>query len=101
VARSAREAFKLLQALHPDIMVSDIGMPFEDGYELIRKVRALPEVNGGRVPAVALSAYARPEDRMKALRAGYQMHVAKPVQLNELVSIVASLANRLGDRGTR
>ena len=94
-ARSASEAFKLFQLVHPDVMVSDIGMPFEDGYELMRKVRALPEVNGGKVPAVALTAYARPEDRMKALRAGYQMHVAKPIQLDELVSIVASLANRL------
>lgn len=94
-AKSASEAFKIFKLVHPDVMVSDIGMPFEDGYELMRKVRALPEVNGGRVPAVALTAYARPEDRMKALRAGYQMHVAKPVQLDELVSIVASLANRL------
>ena len=59
-ARSASEAFKLFKLVHPDVMVSDIGMPFEDGYELIRKVRALPEVNGGKVPAVALTAYARP-----------------------------------------
>jgi CheY-like chemotaxis protein len=94
-ARSASEAFSLFKLVHPDVVVSDIGMPFEDGYELIRKVRALPEVNGGGVPAVALTAYARPEDRLKALRAGYQMHVAKPIQLDELVSIVASLANRL------
>lgn len=94
-ARSASEAFSLFKLVHPDVVVSDIGMPFEDGYELIRQVRALPEVNGGGVPAVALTAYARPEDRMKALRAGYQMHVAKPIQLDELVSIVAGLANRL------
>ena len=96
-ARSASEAFRLFKLVHPDVMVSDIGMPFEDGYELIRKVRSLPELNGGKVPAVALTAYARPEDRMKALRAGYQMHVAKPIQLDELVSIVASLTNRLQD----
>ncbi len=94
-ANSASEAFRLFQVVNPDVMVSDIGMPLEDGYELIRKVRALPEVNGGRVPAVALTAYARPEDRMRALRAGYQMHVSKPIELGELVSIVASLANRL------
>ena len=94
-ANSASEAFRLFQLLRPDVMVSDIGMPLEDGYELMRKVRALPEVNGGKVPAVALTAYARPDDRMRALRAGYQMHVAKPIELGELVSIVASLANRL------
>jgi signal transduction histidine kinase/ActR/RegA family two-component response regulator len=93
--RSASEAFRLFQLVRPDVMVSDIGMPLEDGYELIRKVRALPEVKGGKVPAVALTAYARPDDRMRALRAGYQVHVAKPIELGELVSIVASLANRL------
>ncbi len=94
-ARSAKEAFRLFQLVHPDMLISDIGMPYEDGYELMRKVRALPEVKGGKVPAVALTAYARPEDRMRALRAGYQMHVTKPIELDELVSIVASLANRL------
>ena len=67
-ARSATEAFRLLKQVHPDVLVSDIGMPFEDGYE-IRKVRALSEENGGKVPAVALTAYARPDDRMRALRA--------------------------------
>ena len=94
-ANSASEAFRLFQLVRPDVMVSDIGMPLEDGYQLMRKVRALPEAEGGKVPAVALTAYARPDDRMRALRAGYQMHVAKPVELGELVSIVASLANRL------
>jgi CheY-like chemotaxis protein/anti-sigma regulatory factor (Ser/Thr protein kinase) len=94
-ARSAREAFRLLKQVHPDVMVSDIGMPLEDGYELMRKVRALSEENGGKVPAVALTAYARPEDRMRALRAGYQMHVSKPIELTELVAIVASLGNRI------
>ena len=92
-ARSASEAFRLLKQVHPDVMVSDIGMPFEDGYELMRKVRALSEENGGKVPAVALTAYARPEDRMRALRAGYQMHLSKPIELTELVTIVASLGN--------
>ncbi len=92
-ARSANEAFRLFQLMRPDVLVSDIGMPYEDGYELMRKVRALPEVKGGKVPAVALTAYARPEDRLKALRAGYQMHVTKPLNLDELVSIVVGLAN--------
>ena len=95
VARSATEAFRLLKQVHPDVMVSDIGMPFEDGYELMRKVRALSEENGGKTPAVALTAYARPEDRMRALRAGYQMHVSKPIELTELVTIVASLGNSI------
>ena len=94
-ASSASEGFKLFKLVRPDVMVSDIGMPLEDGYELIRKVRALPEAGGGKVPAVALTAYARSEDRMRALHAGYQMHVAKPIELGELVSIVASLADRL------
>ena len=94
-ANSAEEAFRLFKIEHPDVMVSDIGMPREDGYELMRKVRALPPDKGGNVPAVALTAYARAEDRLRALRAGYQMHVSKPVELAELVAIVASLGNRL------
>ena len=94
-ANSAEEAFRLFKLEHPDVMVSDIGMPREDGYELMRKVRALPPDKGGNVPAVALTAYARAEDRLRALRAGYQMHVSKPVELAELVAIVASLGNRL------
>ena len=94
-ANSAEEAFRLFKLAHPDVMVSDIGMPREDGYELMRKVRALPPDKGGNVPAVALTAYARAEDRLRALRAGYQMHVSKPVELAELVAIVASLGNRL------
>lgn len=94
-ANSAEEAFRLFKLEHPDVMVSDIGMPREDGYQLMRKVRALPADKGGKVPAVALTAYARAEDRLRALRAGYQMHVSKPVELAELVAIVASLGNRL------
>ena len=94
-ANSAEEAFRLFKLEHPDVMVSDIGMPREDGYELMRKVRALSPDKGGNVPAVALTAYARAEDRLRALRAGYQMHVSKPVELAELVAIVASLGNRL------
>ena len=94
-ARSASEAFRLFKRARPDVMVSDIGMPNEDGYELMRKVRALPAESGGKVPAVALTAYARPEDRVRALRAGFQMHVSKPIELTELVAIVASLGDRL------
>jgi CheY-like chemotaxis protein len=94
-ARSAPEAFKLFRLTRPDVIVSDIGMPGEDGYELMRRLRALPSDEGGNVPAVALTAYARVEDRMKALKAGYQMHLAKPIELAELVAIIASLGDRL------
>jgi PAS domain S-box-containing protein len=91
---SAQEALDALKAMKPQLLVSDIGMPDEDGYELIRKVRALPAEQGGRVPAVALTAYARAEDRLRALRSGYQMHVAKPVELTELIAVVGSLIHR-------
>jgi PAS domain S-box-containing protein len=93
-AGSAREALATLQEMRPDLLISDIGMPGEDGYELIRKVRALPAARGGKIPAIALTAYARTEDRMRALRAGYQMHIVKPVELAELVAVMASLMGR-------
>jgi signal transduction histidine kinase/ActR/RegA family two-component response regulator len=96
-ASTAAEAQDLLERLRPDILISDIGMPGEDGYELIRSVRALPLEKGGRIPAVALTAYARTEDRLRVLRSGYQMHVPKPVELSELVAVVANLAARAGD----
>jgi len=95
-AGSAAEAIGEIQGAPPDVLVSDIGMPEEDGYDLIRKVRALPAEGGGRVPAIALTAYARAEDRLQALRAGYQMHVPKPVELAELAAVVASIARRDG-----
>jgi len=93
-AGSAQEALEAIEAERPDLLVSDIGMPGEDGYELIRKVRALPAGRGGKIPAIALTAYARTEDRLRALRAGYQMHVSKPVELSELVAVMASLIGR-------
>jgi len=92
-AGSAEDALDLVKQSRPDILISDIGMPGEDGYQLIRKVRALPPERGGKVPAIALTAYARTEDRLQVLRAGYQMHVAKPVEVTELVAIVATLAD--------
>ena len=76
------------------MLVSDIGMPGEDGVSLIRRVRALPEARGGRTPAAALTAYAREEDRIRALRAGFQIHVPKPVGPSELATVVANLAGR-------
>jgi PAS domain S-box-containing protein len=80
----------------PDVLVSDIGMPGEDGYELIRRVRALDPSRGGRVPAAAVSAYVGEDDRRRALDAGFQLHVAKPVDPEELVSVVQRLAARDG-----
>jgi PAS domain S-box-containing protein len=96
VAGSASEAYAVLQDGIVDLLISDIGMPGEDGYELIRRVRQLPAENGGKVPAIALTAYARVEDRMQALRAGYQMHVPKPIELAELVAVAMSLVQRGG-----
>jgi CheY-like chemotaxis protein len=93
-AGSAAEALQLLRVEHPAVLVSDIGMPVEDGYSLIRKVRALAKDEGGDTPAVALTAYARSEDRVRVLMHGFQMHVAKPVEAAELVMVVASLAGR-------
>jgi CheY-like chemotaxis protein len=93
-AASAAEALAEISKSPPDVLISDIGMPDEDGYTLLKNVRALPAEDGGRVPAIALTAYARVEDRMQALRSGYQMHVPKPVELAELAAVVASLAKR-------
>lgn len=93
---SAHEAVAELPAWRPDLLISDIGMPGEDGYELIRRVRALEREAGGRIPAVALTAFARVEDRLRVLASGYQMHVAKPVEPAELVMVVASLVGRGG-----
>ncbi|MEH1888646.1 MAG: ATP-binding protein [Nostoc sp.] len=93
-AASAYEALLALQQFHPHILVSDIGMPQEDGYTLIRQVRALPKDQGGRIPAVALTAYARAEDRTQALLAGFQLHVPKPVNAGELAAAVANLTGR-------
>ncbi len=95
-ADSTATALLLLEQIKPDVLVSDIGMPVEDGYELIRSVRALPPERGGGIPAVALTAYARAEDRLRTLRAGYQMHIPKPVDIAELVAIIANIAVRYG-----
>ncbi|MFL6198336.1 MAG: ATP-binding protein [Thermoanaerobaculia bacterium] len=89
---SAGEAIRELERFRPHVLLSDIGMPGEDGYALIRRVRDLPPERGGRVPAAALTAFARGEDRRRALLAGFQMHVPKPVEVNELATVVATLA---------
>jgi len=92
VAASSREGLEILRREKPDMILSDIGMPGEDGYEFIRQVRRLSPEEGGRTPAAALTAFARAEDRTRALRAGYQTHVTKPVETMELTAVVASLA---------
>ena len=91
---TASVALETLQRLKPNVLVSDIGMPGEDGYALIRKVRLLDAEQGGQIPAVALTAYARAEDRINALGAGFQLHIPKPVNPEELAAVVANLAGR-------
>ncbi len=91
---SVEEALVALEEHKPDILISDLGMPDEDGYSLISKIRALPSERGGHIPAAALTAYARAEDRMRVLRSGFQFHLPKPVDSAELVTVVASLAGR-------
>lgn len=91
---SAAAALAAIQQLKPDVLVSDIEMPGEDGYTLIRTVRDLAAENGGQTPALALTGYARPEDRRRALAAGFQMHLAKPVEPNKLAGAVLSLARQ-------
>ena len=93
-ASSVEEALAMLDEERPDVLVSDIGLPEEDGYSLMRRIRALPRERGGGIPAAALTAYARTEDRMQALLAGFQVHVPKPVQPSELIAVVFSLAAR-------
>jgi CheY-like chemotaxis protein len=94
-AGSAGEGLVILQEVRPDVLLTDIGMPHEDGYTFIRKVRELSAKEGGTVPAAALTAFARSEDRLSAIRAGFQLHIEKPVEPAELVTLVASLAGRV------
>jgi len=93
-AGSAQEAFQEVQRWRPDVLVADIGMPVEDGYSLLRRVRALSAAEGGSIPAAALTAYAQDEDRERAFAAGFQEHVAKPVPPQRLAHVVARLASR-------
>jgi CheY-like chemotaxis protein len=91
---SAREAIAQFPRLRPHVLVSDLAMPEQDGYSLISEIRGLAAEAGGRIPAVAVSAYASPDDRQRALRAGYHEHVAKPVEIAQLVNTIARLASR-------
>jgi signal transduction histidine kinase/CheY-like chemotaxis protein len=94
---SVKQALTIIETAtdrSPDVLVSDIGMPDEDGYSLIRKLRQLEAQRGGKLPAIALTAYAASDDRRQALLAGFQMHLTKPVDAAELVAVVASLTGR-------
>jgi CheY-like chemotaxis protein len=95
ISSSAAEALSVLDHWLPDVLVSDISMPDEDGYQLMRQLRARKPGAGGQIPAVALTGYARSEDRLLALSAGYRMHVPKPIEPQELITVIASLAGRL------
>lgn len=95
-AANANEGLAMLKQHKPDVLISDIGMPETDGYEFLRHVRRLLPEKGGKVPAIALTAFARSEDRTRAMMAGYQIHIAKPIETQELLATVASLAGRTG-----
>jgi CheY-like chemotaxis protein len=90
-ASSAGEAFALVQREHPDVLISDIAMPEEDGYMLVRRVRALPPEDGGRTPAIAVTAYAGHGDRRRALEAGFDVHYAKPIDIDALVACLLDI----------
>jgi PAS domain S-box-containing protein len=94
-ASSAEEGFREVQVWRPDVIVSDIGMPGEDGYAFMMRVKTWMRKTGIRIPAVALTAFARTEDRMKALASGYQIHVPKPVEPAELITVVVSLVEKV------
>ena len=93
-ADSGATALRYLRQRTPDVLILDIGMPGEDGYTVLRKLRQSPVEEGGNIPAIALTAFARSEDRRRAFLSGFQMHVAKPVEPSELIAMVASLAGR-------
>jgi CheY-like chemotaxis protein len=92
--KSAAEAFRAIASDTPDILISDIGMPDEDGYEFIRKLRALPPDKGGHTPAIALTGYASRKDRERALESGYQQHMAKPIEQADMIAAIAALIGR-------
>jgi CheY-like chemotaxis protein len=94
VAGSAAEGLQQFRQRRPDLIISDIGMPDKDGFEFIREIRDVEGLRADPVPAVALSAFAQSEDRRRALRAGFQMHVPKPVVTAELLAVIASLCRR-------
>ncbi len=96
-AESAAAGFAAMRSFRPNLLVSDISMPDEDGYSLIRRVRALAVIDGGDIPSIALTAHTRIEDRAKALRAGFTLHLGKPVRPVDLVSAVKTLATSVSN----
>ena len=100
-ATSVTEALELLERFRPDVLLSDITMPGEDGYMLIQKVKALEQSQGRLIPAAALTANAREEDHRRALAAGFQMHISKPIESEKLIATVAQLAGRAKQAGVR
>jgi PAS domain S-box-containing protein len=99
-APSVSEALQVLEPSHPNALVSDLAMPDQDGYDLIRQVRKLAPERGGNIPAIALSAYTRTEDRVRALAAGFQLHMSKPIDPADLVAALARLTRQTGGNGT-
>jgi CheY-like chemotaxis protein len=94
-AASVAEALAALEGYWPDVLLSDIGMPEADGYQLIAGVREMDALRGGKMPAIALTAYAREEEPQRSLEAGFQIHLSKPIDVDELISEVAKLAEML------
>jgi CheY-like chemotaxis protein len=94
---TAREALEALDHWAPDVIVSDIGMPETDGFELLSSIRSLPAEKGGAAPAIALTAYTREEDKLRAEQCGFQLHLAKPLDPE---AVVAAVADLMSDRGT-
>jgi CheY-like chemotaxis protein len=97
-AESAPEAFMVFRRSRPHVILSDIAMPLEDGYALLRRVRELLPDQGGEVPAIALTAHARAEDRHQAFEAGFTRHLSKPVHPNELVAATLELLKAAAER---
>ena len=100
-ASSATEALTLLRWIQPDVLVSDLAMPDEDGYSLIRAVRASERGTGRDTPALALTAYVRVQDRARAVAAGFNVFVEKPVDPDELISVIAGIVESRGERRVR
>lgn len=94
VASNSAEGFAKFKSGHPDVLVSDIGMPEETGYDLIRKIRVLPRALGGETPAIALTAWTRKEEVTAAFRAGFQVHIPKPLDASALVQAISELCRK-------
>jgi CheY-like chemotaxis protein len=99
VAANATEGLEILKRERPDLIISDIGMPGKNGYQFMLEVRKLPMEDGGRTPAIALTAFARPDDAAMALNVGYQKHLSKPVNARELIDIIADLIGQRRETG--